>query len=69
MAESNSNDVSSGSSEESIEDEPWLSYKLRSEWKDVEPIELDEGPFPVVAIAYSDRCNILILYSNLSLKM
>lgn len=41
------------------EDEDWILYREREEWKDVVPIPQDDGPHPVVAIAYSDRCMIL----------
>nr|CAG4641817.1 EOG090X08PK [Eurycercus lamellatus] len=45
----------SSDSDDYSEQESWIFYKNRPEWSDVHPIELDEGPFPVVAIAYSDR--------------
>lgn len=37
------------------EDEDWVFYCERDEWKDITPIPQDDGPFPVVSIAYSDR--------------
>nr|CAG4638551.1 EOG090X08PK [Cyclestheria hislopi] len=55
MAEAKVADHVSDSSEESACEENWTLYCNRPEWKDVKPIELDEGPFPVVAIAYSER--------------
>nr|CAG4646375.1 EOG090X08PK [Macrothrix elegans] len=45
----------SDSSEEFSGEEPWIFYRDRPEWKDVQPLTINEGPFPVVAIAYSDR--------------
>ena len=54
----------SSSHEDELEDEPWVFYKCRPEWKDVKPLEIDEGSFPVVAIAYSDKC--MIIFKNSS---
>ena len=34
----------------------WIPYRDREEWKDVVPIPQDDGPHPIVAIAYSDKC-------------
>ena len=44
----------SSSSEE--EDEDFVFYRDREEWEDVSPLPQDDGPSPVVAIAYTDRC-------------
>lgn len=57
MAEDDLRETLTDSSDEFIDHEPWTFYRDRPEWKDLEPIELNEGLFPVVAIAYSDRCN------------
>ncbi|KAI0214920.1 Protein farnesyltransferase/geranylgeranyltransferase type-1 subunit alpha [Lamellibrachia satsuma] len=46
MAESDSDDGVS---------DDWIFYRDREEWTDVVPIPQDDGPFPVVQIAYSDK--------------
>jgi len=33
----------------------WIAYSEREEWKDVTPVPQDDGPVPVVSIAYSNR--------------
>ncbi|XP_031634077.1 protein farnesyltransferase/geranylgeranyltransferase type-1 subunit alpha [Contarinia nasturtii] len=45
MADSSDEDFSNG----------WIPYARRPEWKDVTPLEQDDGENPVVVIAYSDR--------------
>ena len=35
---------------------PWIPYSARENWRDVQPIEQDDGPNPIVCIAYSQRC-------------
>lgn len=37
------------------EDEDYIFYRDREEWKDVTPIPQDDGPASVVAIAYTDK--------------
>lgn len=48
------------SSDEEFSNE-WVPYAKRSEWKDVTPLEQDDGDNPVVMIAYSEKC----LYKDL----
>lgn len=50
------------------EDEDWILYREREEWKDVVPIPQDDGPHPVVAIAYSDRFKDVFDYLRAILK-
>ncbi|XP_065216651.1 protein farnesyltransferase/geranylgeranyltransferase type-1 subunit alpha [Planococcus citri] len=35
--------------------EEWIPYKDRPDWSDIQPIAQNDGPFPVVAIAYPDK--------------
>ncbi|XP_033322919.1 farnesyl transferase alpha [Megalopta genalis] len=37
------------------DDENWVLYKDREEWSDLTPIPQDDGPHPIVAIAYSEK--------------
>lgn len=41
---------------------PWVLYENRQEWDDVTPVPQDDGPHPIVAIAYTERCEYFILF-------
>lgn len=43
-----------------IEKTQWLLYRHREEWSDVTPLPQDDGPHPIVAIAYSEKCEYMI---------
>ncbi|XP_014486655.1 PREDICTED: protein farnesyltransferase/geranylgeranyltransferase type-1 subunit alpha [Dinoponera quadriceps] len=38
-----------------VEETPWILYRNRDEWSDVTPLPQDDGPHPIVAIAYSEK--------------
>lgn len=46
------------SSDEELVSE-WIPYSKRPDWKDVTPLEQDDGENPVAVIAYSERCKLI----------
>ena len=36
-------------------------YSARAEWADIAPIPQQDGPSPVCAIKYSDRCEFIFI--------
>ena len=53
--------MSDTSESEASSAESWIFYRERPEWSDVQPLEQDDGPCPVVKIAYSQRCKLGVL--------
>lgn len=47
-------------SSEEEDNEPFVFYRDREEWKDMTPVPQDDGPHPVVAIAYTEKCRNII---------
>ena len=50
----------SDSSDEDF-DNNYVMYRHRREWTDVQPLKQNDGPNPIVAIAYSERCENFFL--------
>lgn len=51
----------SDSSDEDF-NEGYVMYRHRREWSDVVPIKQNDGTNPIVAIAYSDRCESFFMF-------
>jgi len=54
MSDSSEDEASVGSQQAK-----WIPFSERAEWVDVKPVQQDEGPAPVVKIAYSSKCKLI----------
>lgn len=48
--------MSEGALDDSSNRNTFIPFKDRPEWKDVKPVPQDDGPDPVVQIAYTEQC-------------
>jgi protein farnesyltransferase/geranylgeranyltransferase type-1 subunit alpha len=53
MSDTSDDDINCGDDQEKTS---WVLYRDRDDWKDVTPLAQDDGPHPIVAIAYSEKC-------------